>query len=334
MKTILKVYSILLLSATLLSSSTVFAGEEPKVEKKKNYSKSYNVSGGDRVSFDNRFGELKINTWDKNEVKVDITMTGKANTDERAQEILNGIRIEDGKSGSGVFFKTHIDNQDRKRRKEDKDKYSNEGFSIDYIVYMPAKNPLSAKNEFGKTIIPDYNGEIEVESKFGSLTAGDLANVKKIRVEFGQATIGSLNNGKLNIHFCGNSTVGKLSGVMDVTLEHSGGVKLVLENDVKEITIRNNFSKLYLDVSKNFSANFNINTNFGEFSNKTDFAIAKQGKDDDSHGPKFSHQYSGKSGSGATTVKIHSEFGHVTVGHNLEMKVSEKDKDKKKTRNI
>ena len=334
MKTILKAYSILLVTAAMLTSYAGFAGEEPKVEKKKNYSKSYPVSSNDRISFDNRFGELKITTWNKNEVKVDVVMTGKANTDERAQEILNGLRVEDGKTSSGVFFKTHIENQNNKHSKEDKEKYRNEGFSIDYTVYMPSQNPLVAKNEFGRTIIPDYNGEIEVESKFGSLTAGNLSNAKKVRVEFGEATIGSVNNGKLNIHFSGNSVIGKLSGSMDVTLEHSGGVKLVLDNNIKNITIKNNFSNLYLDVNKNFSGNFDINTNFGEFSNKTDFAISKQGKDDDDHGPQFKHQYAGKSGNGTTSVKIRSEFGQVTVGHDLEMKVSEKNKDKKKTRAI
>ena len=334
MKAILKVYSLLFLSASLLVSTTVRAGDEPKVEKKKNYSKSYNVSSSDKVSFDNRFGELKINTWDKNEVKVDIVMTGKANTDERAQEILNSIRIEDGKNGSSVFFKTHIDNQNKQHSKEEKEKYRNEGFSIDYTVHMPARNPLTVRNEFGKTIIPDYAGEIEVDSKFGSLTAGNLANVKRLKVEFGEATVGSINNGKVNINFSGNSVIGKLSGNIDVSLEHSGGVKLVLENNVKEITIRNNFSNLYLDLTKNFSGNFDISTNFGDFSNKSDFAISRQGKDDDSHGPKFNHQYSGKSGSGSTNVKIRSEFGQVTVGHNLEMKTAEKNKDKKKTRSI
>jgi hypothetical protein len=334
MKTIQKVYSVLLVASTLVLSNTAFAAEEPKVEKKKTYSKSYNVSSSEKVSFENRFGELKITTWEKSEVKVDIIMTGKANTDERAQEILDGIRIEDGKNNSGVFFKTHIENQNKKHSKEDKEKYRNEGFSIDYAVYMPSRNPLSAKNEFGKTIIPDYSGEIEVESKFGSLTAGDLANVKRVRVEFGESTIESINNGKLNIHFSGKSIVSKLSGSVDVTLEHSGGVKLVLENNVKDVTIKNNFSNLYLDVNKNLSANFDINTNFGEFSNKTDFAISQQDKEDNSHGPKFRHQYSGKSGAGTAPVKIRSEFGQVTVGHNLEMKVAEKNKDKKKTRSI
>jgi len=332
MKTILKVYSILLLTSGMVLSKSASAGEEPKVEKKKMYSKSYNVGNGEKVSFDNRFGELKITTWEKNEVKVDVTMTGKGNTDERAQEILNGIRIEDGKTSSGVFFKTHIENQNKKHNKEDKEKYRNEGFSIDYVVYMPSRNPLTVKNEFGKTIIPDYLGEIDIESKFGTLTAGDLSNVKRVRVEFGESTIESINNGKLNINFSGKCIISKLSGNVDVSLEHSGGVKLVLENNVKEINIVNNFSHLYLDVNKNFSANFDINTNFGEFSNKTDFSISKQGRTEDSRGPKFNHKYAGKSGNGSSAVRIQSEFGQVTLGHNLEMKVAEKDK--KKTRSI
>lgn len=333
MKQVLKLYSLLVI-ASMASTIAAFAAEEPKVEKKKNYTKSYPVNASDKVSFDNRFGELKITTWDKNEVKVDVVMTGKGNTDERAQEILNTLRVEDGKNGSGVFFKTHIDNQDRKYNKDEREKYKNEGFSIDYTVYMPAKNPLVAKNEFGHTIIPDYNGEIEVQSKFGSLTAGNLANVKKLRVEFGESTVESINNGALNIHFSGKSVVSKVSGSVNVVVEHSGGVKLVLENNIKDVTVKNNFSNLYLDVAKNFSGNFDISTNFGEFANKTDFAISKKGEDDDSHGPRFNHQYTGKSGSGNVAVKVRSEFGQVTVGHNLEMKVAEKNKEKKKVRSI
>ena len=167
-------------------------GKNQKLKRKRITPNLIAVSSSDKISFDNRFGELKITTWDKNEVKVDVTMTGKANSDERAQEILKTIRIEDGKNGSGVFFKTHIENQNNRHSKEEKEKYRNEGFSIDYVVYMPSKNPLSAKNEFGKTIIPDYSGEIEVESKFGSLSAGNLTNSKRVRVEFGEATIESI----------------------------------------------------------------------------------------------------------------------------------------------
>lgn len=211
MNRILKSYSLLLFLAIgfVVSAKAEQGDQEPKIEKKKNYSKSYSVSGSDRIRFDNRFGELKINTWDKNEVKVDITMTGGANSEEVAQEILDRIKIEDGKDGSGVYFRTKI-GDDKNWPKGNK--YNNTKFVIDYVVYMPAKNPLEAENEFGKMSIPDYAGEITVHQKFGSLTAGKLSNVKKVVVEFsGGSTIESVNGGSLEIKFS-RTQVNKLEG--------------------------------------------------------------------------------------------------------------------------
>jgi hypothetical protein len=58
-------YRFVLFIACLLTSAQVIAGD-PLVEKKKTYTKSYNVSNSDKISFTNQFGELKINTWDRN----------------------------------------------------------------------------------------------------------------------------------------------------------------------------------------------------------------------------------------------------------------------------
>jgi hypothetical protein len=90
MKVTLRKYSIPLFITCLLTSTQVLA-EDPVVEKKKTYTKSYNVSNSDKISFTNQFGEMKINTWDKNEVKADITIRAEAATDERAQAILYQI---------------------------------------------------------------------------------------------------------------------------------------------------------------------------------------------------------------------------------------------------
>jgi len=338
MTRILKAYSIVFF-LTLFIAGPVWANggdEEPKIEKKKTYSKSYAVNSSDRVKFDNRFGELKISTWDKNEVKVDITMTGKANTDEIAQEVLDRIKIEDGKNSSGVYFTTVIgDGKDWPKG----NRYNNTGFTINYVVFMPANNPLTVENEFGKTYVPDYNGEITISQKFGQLTAGKLGNVKKINIEFsGGSTIASVTGGQLNISFS-RAEVSRLEGTIKANFQHNGGVKLGIDNSLKQLTVKNEFNELYIDASKNLSASFTIHTNFAELDNNTSFSIKEQGDDDDDrHGPKFDRDYSGKSGSGTIPIKINSEFGEVTIGHDIKFDVTEKDekkdKEKKKTRSV
>lgn len=325
MKVTLRKYSIPLFITCLLTSTQVLA-EDPVVEKKKTYTKSYTVSNSDKISFTNQFGEMKINTWDKNEVKADITIRAEAATDERAQAILDHISIEDGKSNDGVYFKTKFDKQkDSRRGKGDK-----EGFHIDYVVYVPARNALMAQNHFGPMIIGDYSGEITLESKFGSLTAGKLSNVKKVLIEFGKGNIGSINNGSLIIKFS-KASIDNLDGSVNAVFEHCDIAKLGADNNTTALTVKNNFSNLYLDVSSNISASFDISTNFGDLHNKTNFDI-KEDKDDDDdrRGPRFNKRYQGKSGSGNINMKIKSEFGQVTIGHNLNINLNQDNKKDKK----
>ena len=329
------------LLAGLLTTGSVFAQkdhkdkddrkrEEPKFKKSKSYTKSYNLSGNDKVSLNNQFGEMKLNTWDKNEVKVDVSIVGKADEEPRAQEILDRISIIDSKDGNTVSFKTKFADEDDKgkkeRNKDNKDEHNNEGMEINYTVYLPATATLDAQNQFGKMIVPDYRGEAVIECKFGSLTAGKISNAKEVTVEFGEATIAQINGGKLNIKFS-EGTVNKLSGDVKTDLEFSQ-VKLMIDNDVKNLDIRNSYSTVYLDLNKNFSATYDIHTSHGEFSNKTSFAIKEEGKEDRGYGPRFDRKYTGTSGSGSSKLKINSSFGEIVLGHDLKVDLSEKHKGK------
>ena len=337
----IRAYKILFLISSITFGLQVHANEDPKVEKKKSYSKSYPVSGSDRITLNNQFGQMKLITWDKNEVKVDVDITAKADDDKRAQEILDKITIEDGKSSSGVYFKTKFgkdqwDDKDKDKSKDEKrEKHRNEGMEINYTVYLPAGNPLNADNQFGAMTVPDYRGEATLVSKFGSLTAGKINNGKSVSVEFGKADIAQLNGGKLSIKFS-SGTISKLTGDVDAAFEFCDKIKMNIDNDVKDLDIKNSYTTLYLDLNKNFSANYDISTSFGEFKNKTVFAIKEQGKDDgneDRYSPKFDHKYSGTSGSGSTKVKIKSSFGEIIMGHDLVVDMSE-TKHKGKTRSI
>lgn len=330
MRAILKVYSLTLVVGALSLSSKAFAGHDPDGEKKKTYSKSYTVSNTDKINIENKFGELKFNTWDKNEVKVDVTITAKANSDEQAQEILDNISIEDSKDAEGVHFKTKI-GEGKKQKWEKGDKQE---MNIDYVVNIPARNPLYADNQFGAMSIGDYSGEATFISKFGSFTAGKLSNSKKVDVEFGQATIAAIGGGELTIKFS-KAEVNDLDGAVHANFEFCDKVKLKVDNSVKELSVKNSYSGLFLDLATDLSATFDIKTSFSEMRNKSNYSIKEEGDDDDRHGPNFNHKYSGKAGSGAATMKIKSEFGDVTLGHNLVVDMSKDDKkDKKHARSI
>ncbi|MES2371267.1 MAG: hypothetical protein V4557_01725 [Bacteroidota bacterium] len=352
MKRSVKIFSLILLLAGSASAATL--SDDYASEKSKSYTKTYAVGSGDKILLDNSFGEMKIATWNKNEIKVDVNITVKANTDERVQKIMDMITIEDGKSGSEIFFKTHMkgDHNNRSDNDDDhKDKnhnsnnnnnrnYNNDDNSstkINYTVYLPANATLNATNQFGPLTIGDYDGAVTLDCRFGTLTTGKLSQSKKVTVQFGKATIESMNNGKLSVQFS-KAQVNNLSGDIDANFNQSGGIKLNVGNNIKRLDIHNDFSTVYLDADKNLSASFNIKTSFGKFSNETAFPVSKER--DDNRWVNTSSSYSGKSGSGSTPININNSFGTIKLVHDMQFDVNDKsrsrdrdhdDKDKDKS---
>jgi len=301
---------------------------DPLAEKTKSYSKSYSIGNGDYVSLNNQFGELKINTWAKNEIKVDVVITAKANTDEAAQRILDNIYIDDSKDGNEIEFKTRMKNDKMNWNNGNKKDYKEMGMNINYVVYLPANTTLNAVNQFGPMTVPDYKGQVTLVSKFGSLTTGTLSNVKEVNVEFGEAWIDAVNGGRVVVKFSRGS-IKSMSGTVEARFEFCDKMRVNVDNNVKDLNIRSSYSNLYINTATNLSSNIYVKTSFGEFTNKTNFDLKKQGSDDEKYGPKFDKQYNGNAGAGANRLKVNADFGDVIMGHNLDVDFSSKKKQAK-----
>ena len=150
MKIALKQSSLFLLLVCTFAMNA--SAPDSLIEKTKNYTKTYPLSGNDRVNLENSFGEMKIQTWSKNEVKVDVVITARSGTEERAQQILQTIEIKDGKSGGEVWFKTDMDEHKNVSNKKNNN-YKDEGFTINYVVSLPSTTTLEASNSFGQMIV-------------------------------------------------------------------------------------------------------------------------------------------------------------------------------------
>jgi hypothetical protein len=338
MKMHLSPHNIILFFALLaLVPASVMAGNGGDlVEKKKTISKSYNVSAGDKLNIENSFGNVVINTWDKNEIKVDVEMAANASTDEKAQKILDAIEVTEGRKGSDISFKTNVSNihdNDHHNKDKDKERENNRTFYIDYTVYMPKVNPLDIENQFGKITLPDFSGLANITSKFGGLTAGKLDNVDAIDVEFGTAQIAQVHNGKVTFKFDNNSGIGKVSGSVKINSEFSNHIQFTVENAIEDLSINESYSSIRMVTSVDLSASFDIHTSFGHFKNDTEFKIKEDREDDDENsGPRFDKDFHGKANAGNAKIKIKSSFGSVHISHTASVGKDNDDNDERSER--
>jgi hypothetical protein len=292
--------------------------------KTRSINKSYNVSASDKLDIDNSFGKVEVHTWEKNEIKVDVTIEVSASKEDLAQKIFDGITVSDAQSGKDISFKTKINGSGNNGGKGEKST-----MRVNYNISMPASNSLHIENQFGATVLPDYRGEVDLVSKFGSLTTGSLPNVKRIDVEFGHASFENISNGNISIKYS-NAGFGKVTGTVKLNLEFSTSVKMTMDNNLTGLDVKASYSTLSLKPVGDPPASYTILTSFGSFKNRTSIKFDGDDEDDDK-GPKFDHKYSGKSGSGSIPVKVNSNFSNIILGEPAPGDMKEKNKSKSRT---
>ena len=319
MKMHISPFKLLTVLAIGLFPYLVKAAGDYSIEKKRTITKSYTVSSADKLSIVNSFGTVTVATWDKNEIRVDVEIVVHAATEEKAQAMMDEIKVGDHQSNQEISFKTDIGNMGKGKGNDGEERR----FYVDYKIMMPEKNPLFVENSFGKTVIPDFTGTANITSKFGELTTGDLVSNPVIRVEFGKALIGNLSNADVVFKYNSKSTVGGLAGHSKVRVEFCSQVSLTITNNLTDLGLYESYSTIRLKVPENLSAKFDIHTNFGSFDNKTKYNI-DEAKDDESSGPKFDKDFSGTTGTGNAKIKIKSSFGTVKMV-NINDKSSDKD---------
>ncbi len=275
----------------------------------KTYSKSYTLNN-EKVSIENKFGKLIIDTWDKNEVKVDAEIFVGTDTKEYADMMLSKINIVDEKQGDEISFKTIMDKWDED--KTDK-KGRNQQLRVDVTVHLPATAKLFASNSFGPLTIKDFKGEVDLISKFGSLETGKLANAKSVTVEFGKAYIESAANAKFVFKYS-RIDVKKIEGSIKGNFDYCNSVDLSVDANVKSIDLKCSYTSTHLEIEKNASIDYTIITNNARASSSSAFTLTEEKKDNTSNKLYYNpnHKYSGSIGkSGGTQINIQSNFGNV-----------------------
>jgi hypothetical protein len=316
------------------------AGGDDDVKKKRTINKSYPVTSEDKLEIENSFGDVVVSTWEKNEITVDIEIGVTASTEEKAQGLMDKIDVKEIHDGHIISLKTKIehnnDNGDE-NGKHHGDGEHKKSFYINYIIHMPAVNPMRLKNSFGKTTVPDFNGLITLISKFGSLEAGKLSKVDEIDVEFGKAVIAEVSNGSVSFSYDQKSEIGKVNGNVKIKSEFSSNIKFNVGDDIKELGVYESYSSVRMVVTKELSADFEVHTSFGSFNNDSDFGIKEDHEGGDNNfGPRFDKDFSGKAGDGKAKIKIKSSFGSVNLSHNWsggDDKGKDKIKNKHKHKN-
>jgi len=161
-------FSILCIS--LLFTINAFASGD---EISKDIQKSFDFSTENTLLVENKYGDIKIENWDKDKVDIQATITVEHSNADKAQEMLDYIHVEIFQDGNIIKAITDIDdkinksiwfsigNGDRK-------------YKINYNIKLPSYANVDLSNKYGDVFINELSGHAQIHVKYGNLKANKL----------------------------------------------------------------------------------------------------------------------------------------------------------------
>ncbi|MCX6302248.1 MAG: hypothetical protein NTW82_08690, partial [Bacteroidia bacterium] len=175
-----------LLFAALFFLSTGLSAQE---EVSKEYHKEYTAKKGVALDLNNRYGDIIVQTSESDQVVIDVKVTVKYPSRERAEKLLGYIDVKFEESADLISAQTVID-----------EKFSFTGWSgetrkfmINYTVKMPVWMDLTLSNKYGNTELDDLTGLVNLTIKYGNLSAAKLTRgnekpLNSLNLAYGKAS--------------------------------------------------------------------------------------------------------------------------------------------------
>jgi hypothetical protein len=303
-------------------------------EKTKTYSKSYTVDANDKLEINNKYGKVVVNTWNKNEVKVDVQIRVVAKDDETALKMMDAISISDSKEGDVVSFRTNFggNNENNSIWNLFNNRNDHHKAEVNYTIYMPSKNALDIDNRYGATDLPDFDGKVTINSAYGSFSAKSLTHTgNDIKVRYGSANIENLNSSELSVGYgslelgsvdkltgdfhYSSIRIGKIKTSGTIDAHYAGGIQIDnLDKNFTSFSVDASYSSIKVGLNNSANADFDVTVHYGGFDySGLPVDITQKTPSDSERGFHPTQNYKGHigKGNGEKVINIHSSYGGV-----------------------
>lgn len=311
------------------------AGLHQGTEKTKTYSKTYPADGNDQLAISNTYGSVTVNTWNRNEFKVEVNIKVETGSDKDADKLLSAVTIDDSKQGNLVSFRTIYDGDLMNKTSRLWDAAFSGSrtrkLEINYTVYMPSRNALTVRNKYGATELPDLDGKVTAECIYGSLKTGRLnGSDNDIKVRYGSANISEVNSSdvdmayssleigkadRINANFrYGSAKIGRLTSVGNISVKYGSPLVITdLDRNFKSLSVNCEYSGVKLGLSGDENADFDVTVKNGSFHYGSSVSVTSKNPPDTDHGWRPTVNYKGHVGRGASekVITITSSLGSV-----------------------
>lgn len=162
----------------------------------KNLEKSYTASSINLLTVDNKYGDIDVRDWNKDEINIKVNIILHDISKQKADQVFKQVDINFNENSGQLTVETDYSDDffkmmGRNYHTEDKK------FEVNYVINMPASQKVDINNKYGDVFVSRINSASYIGVKYGNLQANQLIADGKDKM----ATI-DIAYAKANIETC------------------------------------------------------------------------------------------------------------------------------------
>jgi hypothetical protein len=162
----------------------------------KTIEKTFSYNSPETIVIGGENATIKINSWEKNEVRLTLKLIAKNRVKNIAVEELENIKYIAEKKGGTIYLRNYF--------LERKSQTGPGGIlKVEYELMVPAKANITVNNSLGNVDIKNIEGKLTIDAKFGNV---DLTNLKESIL--------------LNLSL-GDLVINRATGTMNIKADHA-----------------------------------------------------------------------------------------------------------------
>ncbi len=194
-------YKKILWIAMLLFSVQLATGQE---RVSKTIEKSFTLTNAGALQLENKYGNINLTGWDKNEVTIKISIKVNHRKMDNAKDLLKRVNPKFKSSSDNISVVSEIANRNTGWFADlfnNANPITNERshVQIDYEVFLPKKTKLKVTNRFGDVIIDGWSGQLNTIIEHGDLWLGENLSKADIVLKFGKLRAKDMDYASLNL---------------------------------------------------------------------------------------------------------------------------------------
>lgn len=146
--------------------------------------KTFNYQNGHEVNIEGQKAEISVNTWDKQEIKVEIEFKSKHPERKIAERDIEKIVYLATKAKNKIYLRNYVDNDQGQPASL---------LSVIYNITLPKDCPVYLKNHFGIATLSNLTNSLRINSSFTKIDLEELSGSLDVNTKFGDLAGKNLN---------------------------------------------------------------------------------------------------------------------------------------------